>query len=70
MTQKQKIFNALSTQGTQYPGITIRRLADRAGVPLDNVFKRVHDLRNEGWAIYTNSRKVNGRRVNYYRLAD
>jgi hypothetical protein len=33
-----------------------------------NVSARVNELRQEGFSIYTNFKKVNGRKVKYYRL--
>lgn len=69
MTQTQRIVNALMRHGTKQPGITVARLADRSGVPVENVYKRVSDLRAMGETIYSNYRTVNGERKLYYRFA-
>ena len=68
-SQKEKVLNSLMTYGTGTPGVTIRRLADRAGLDVIAVQRRVYDLRSEGYEIYTNTRTVNGKRHNYYRIA-
>jgi len=68
-SQMSRVFKQLTKNATKYPGITVSRLADRAGVPHDSVYKRIHDLRNEGLTIYSNFRNVNGERKMYYRLA-
>ena len=71
MTQTQitKVFNYLMKSGQTYPGVTAANVAAKTRVPLESVYKRVSDLRNEGLTIYTNTRKVKGKKVNYYRLA-
>ena len=51
------------------PGITVDSIARMARVPREAVSKRVADLR-EFYSIYTNYRKVNGKRTAFYRLAD
>jgi hypothetical protein len=68
MSQADKIVRALN-KNNKYPGMTASMVAKAARVPRDNVAKRVHDLRNEGFAICTNYRLVNGKRKAYYRLA-
>ena len=67
-TQIEKIENALLNHNTG-PGITAKAIARIARVPLATVGKRVFDLR-EDYNIYTNYRKVNGKRTAFYRLAD
>ena len=68
MSQIDRIVNVLSLN-TQYPGLTAAMIVKKTRVPKANVAKRVHDLRNEGFEIYTNYRKVNGKRKAYYRMA-
>lgn len=67
MSQIDKIATVLARNST-YPGLTASMIAKKTGVPRSNVAKRVFDLRNEGFAIYTNYRKVNGARKAYYRM--
>ncbi len=67
-TQIEKIENVLLRHNTG-PGITADSIARIARVPRDNVSKRVFDLR-EFYDIYTNYRKVNGKRTAFYRLAN
>jgi hypothetical protein len=51
-------------------GITPTQLSKLSGVPVENVYKRVYDLRTvEGRAIYSNYRTVNGRKTMFYRFA-
>lgn len=67
-TQIEKIENVL-LKYTASPGITAKSIAARARVPVSAVGKRVHDLR-EVYNIYTNYRKVDGKRTAFYRLAN
>ena len=67
-TQIQKIENALLRHNTG-PGITAAAVARIARVPREAVAKRVSDLR-EVYTIYTNWRKVDGKRTAFYRLAN
>jgi hypothetical protein len=67
-THIEKIENVLSKY-TVYPGITPAAISRRTGVPLESVYKRVYDLR-EDYTIYSNTRKVKGKRTTFYRLAD
>ena len=67
-TQIEKIENALLRHNTG-PGITAAAVARIARVPYEAVSKRVFDLR-EHYTIYTNYRKVDGKRTAFYRLAD
>jgi Mn-dependent DtxR family transcriptional regulator len=68
MSQINKIANVLE-RNPQYPGLTTAMIAKKTSVPKANVAKRVADLRSEGLRIYTNWRKVNGKRKAYYRMA-
>ena len=67
-TQIEKIENVLLKYNTG-PGITADKVAKIARVPRDSVAKRVSDLR-ETYTIYTNWRKVDGKRTAFYRLAN
>ena len=67
-TQIEKIENVLLRHNAG-PGITVDSIARMARVPREAVSKRVADLR-EFYSIYTNYRKVNGKRTAFYRLAD
>lgn len=55
-TQREKIVDFLSTGRQLTPGIAEGVL----GVPFTTVTKRVHDLRNEGEEIYTNTIRLKG----------
>lgn len=68
MAQIDKIARVLA-KNNKGRGITVARVADRAGVTKDAVYKRVHDLREMGITIYSNHRNVNGTRKLYYRMA-
>lgn len=68
LPQITKIENALLRHNTG-PGITAAAIARIARVPYEAVSKRVSDLR-EHYTIYTNYRKVDGKRTAFYRLAD
>ena len=67
-TQIEKIENVLLKNNTG-AGITADKVASLARVPREAVGKRVFDLR-EYYQIYTNYRKVNGKRTAFYRLAN
>jgi len=65
LSAKQRMLNALSqTEG--YNTFSVKSAQRRFGVK--NIGARIEELRKEGHCIYTNSRKVNGKKVNYYRL--
>lgn len=66
-TQIEKIENVLRKYNTG-PGVSPESIARRARVPLLNVYKRVHDLR-QTYTIYTNYRTVDGQRKAFYRFA-
>ena len=69
MSQLNKIFNYLSRDESRAgKGVTAARIVKFTGVPKTNVYKRIHDLREEGHRIYSNTKLVNGKRKMYYRL--
>jgi DNA-binding Lrp family transcriptional regulator len=68
MTQIDKIVDALADNDKDF-GLTASMIAKKTRVPRDNVRKRIHDLRNEGYLIRTNYRRVNGVRKAYYVMA-
>lgn len=69
-TQRSRILKTLRTStATKSPGISVAQLATRAKVPVDSVYRRVWDLRQEGFDIYTNSRWVGNEKRKYYRFA-
>lgn len=69
MSQLNKIFNYLSRDESRTgKGVTAARIVKFTGVPKTNVYKRIHDLREEGHRIYSNTKRVNGKRKMYYRL--
>ena len=67
-THLEKIENVLRKYNVG-PGVTPTSISRRTGVPLESVYKRVYDLR-EDLTIYSNVRKVKGKRTVFYRLAD
>lgn len=68
MSQINKIVSVLG-RNTKTPGLTVAMIARKARVPKQNVAKRVHDLRREGFNIATNFRVMrNGVRKTYYFL--
>jgi hypothetical protein len=67
-TQIEKIENVLLKHNAG-PGITVDSISRMARVPRESVSKRVADLREE-YKIYTNYRKIDGKRTAFYRLAD
>lgn len=69
MSQLTRVAKILRRHNTG-AGITPRQVAKAASVPLENVYKRVSDLRlNEGRRIFSNYRTVNGQRKMFYRFA-
>lgn len=68
MTQCEKIANVLR-KNTKGAGITPARIAQLARVSRDAVYRRVSELRSDGMQIFTNSRKVDGKKQTYYRYA-
>ena len=65
MTTEEKVFNYLSKDSARNT-LTATRMQSLFGVR--NPSATINDLRNEGHAIYLNSRIVNGERVSFYRL--
>jgi biotin operon repressor len=68
MSQTDRIVRVLTTR-SETSGMTAAMIAKFAHVPKSNVAKRVFDLRNEGYEILADYRRVNGKRKAYYRLA-
>ena len=68
MSQIDRIATVLA-KNNKGAGITVSQIAKLARVPRENVYKRVSDLRSEGFAIYSNYCNVNGERKLYYRMA-
>jgi biotin operon repressor len=68
MSQIDKMVKVLA-KNNKGSGITVAKIAKLARMPRENVAKRVYDLRAEGFQIYSNYRKVNGKRKLYYRMA-
>ena len=65
MSVKSKVLNYLS-KSTGYNTLTPAKMQSLFGVA--NPSATINDLRNEGHAIYLNSRIVNGEKVSFYRL--
>jgi len=63
MSAKEKILNFLSTGKS----LTVSQARFQYGIK--NVGARIHELRNEGHSIYTNTRSLkNGKTVSEYRI--
>lgn len=66
MTAKQKVLNYLS-KDSEYNTLTAAKMQSVFGVA--NPSATINELRNEGHAIYLNSRiNSNGDKVSFYRL--
>ena len=65
MSVKSKILAYLS-KDSAYNTLTPQKMQSVFGVA--NPSATINDLRNEGHAIYLNSRVVNGEKVSFYRL--
>lgn len=65
MSVKSKILTFLSKEDG-YNTLTAQKMQSAFGVA--NPSATINDLRNEGHAIYLNSRVVNGEKVSFYRL--
>ena len=65
MSVKSKVLAYLS-KSTGYNTLTPAKMQSMFGVA--NPSATINDLRNEGHAIYFNSRIVNGEKVSFYRL--
>ena len=61
-TQTEKLLDALNSGQT----FTAATAAKRFKMPVTSVNKRIHDLKNEGYMIYSN--RVKGSNVVEYRL--
>lgn len=69
MSQLDKIFNYLNrNKSRKGKGVTADQIVKFTGVPKTNVYKRIHDLREGGHSIYSNTMLVNGKRKMYYSL--
>jgi hypothetical protein len=62
-TDAEKILRYLGT------GKQLTRRVAEGQLKIGNVAGRVHELRSNGWVIFTNTRKVNGKKVFQYRLS-
>ena len=67
LSSKQRILNALK-QTSGYNTFSVKSAQKRFGIK--NVAARIDELRQEGHCIYTNSRVVAGKKVNFYRLGN
>lgn len=66
LSTKEKILNYLANNQT-YNTLTVRQAQARFGVK--NVPARIHELRQEGLSIYTNSKVLSdGRKITFYRF--
>jgi nicotinamide riboside kinase len=69
MSQLSKVAKHLRRNSTG-AGISAKKLANLAHVPVESVYKRIYDLRTlEGKTIYSNYRTVKGQRKMFYRIA-
>jgi biotin operon repressor len=66
MSAKQKILNYLS-KNSSYNTLTTSQARARFGIT--NVSARINELREEGYAIYTNTKTLeDGRKISFYRM--
>ena len=66
MNVKEKMIAALSKKDG-YNTFTTAQARARFGIT--NVAARINELRDEGYSIYTNTRKLeDGRKISFYRL--
>mgnify|MGYP003333062970 CR=1 FL=1 len=65
LSAKDKMLNALK-QKQGYNTFTVKQAQRRFGI--QNVTARIEELRKEGHCIYTNYKKVEGKKTAYYRL--
>ena len=66
MTAKQKVLNYLS-KNSEYNTLTAQKMQSVFGIA--NPSATINELRNEGHAIYHNTRiNANGEKVSFYRL--
>jgi len=69
MSQLSKVAKHLR-RNSKGVGISAKKLANLAHIPVESVYKRIYDLRVlEGKTIYSNFRMVNGQRKMFYRIA-
>ena len=65
MSAKQKMLSVLQNNGV----FTIKQARNRFGIK--NVAARIHDLRKEGYCIYSNVKKNSkGKKVTTYRIGN
>jgi len=65
LSAKTRMLNTLKkTEG--YNTFTTKQAQRRFGIT--NVSARIDELRQEGYCIYTNTKKVNGKKISFYRL--
>lgn len=67
-SERNKIESVLRKYNTG-PGVSPKSISKLTKVPIDNVYKRIYDLR-EYHVIYTNYRMIKGQRKAFYRLSD
>ena len=66
LSAKQKMLNALKKK-EGYNTFTVKQAQRRFGIK--NVSARIDELRQEGYCIYTNTKKLeNGNTVHYYKM--
>jgi hypothetical protein len=66
LSAKQKMLNTLS-RNEGFNTFTVASARNRFGVT--NVSARIHELREEGYPIYTNRKTLaDGRKISFYRL--
>lgn len=69
MSQIDKVAKHLNRH-SKTGGISAKKLANLAHVPLQSVYKRIYDLRTlEGASIVSDYRTIKGRRKMFYRFA-
>lgn len=66
-SQVSKILNFLA-KTTSVPGKLNNQVAKKT-LGVTRLAARIHDIRNLGFTVYSNPRKVNGETVTFYRLA-
>lgn len=69
MIHKARILKHLSQESRKGKGTTVASLSKHTGVPKISIYRRVRDLREDGYSIHTSVKLVNGKRKSYYRLA-
>lgn len=57
LAQIDRVAKVFTTKAaSKSPGLSVKDVATKAKIPYESVSKRVHDLRLNGWNIYTNKR--------------